>query len=65
VNVLVYTGTFSQHAIPKIDKFLSGEFPSGQPGAVVLVARGDSILYKKAFGDTNVEMIFQIYFCLV
>lgn len=60
MSVLVSTGTFSQHALSKIDKFLSEEFPSDKPGAVVLIARGDSILYKKAFGDTNESMIFQI-----
>ena len=68
VCVLASVRTFSQPAIQKVDRFLSGEFPSNKPGAVVLIAKRDTVLYRKAFGLASVEksiamrpdMIFQI-----
>lgn len=39
----------------RLDRVLKPAFPEGQPGAVVLVMKGDSILYDKGFGLANLE----------
>ncbi len=39
----------------RLDRMLKPAFPEGQPGAVVLVMKGDSILYDKGFGLANIE----------
>ncbi|WKN40960.1 serine hydrolase domain-containing protein [Tunicatimonas pelagia] len=51
-----------------IDTFLHEEYSENKPGAAVLIAKGDKIIYKKAFGLANVkkkkpletDMIFQL-----
>lgn len=51
-----------------IDDFLTVEYPKKEPGAVVLIARNDTILFKKAYGlasmkpkrKLNSNMVFQI-----
>lgn len=39
----------------RLDRVLKPVFPEGQPGAAVLVMKGDSILYDKGFGLANME----------
>ena len=39
----------------RLDRVLKPVFPEGQPGAVVLVMKEDSILYDKGFGQANME----------
>lgn len=40
----------------EIDSIFSRAYPINSPGAAVLIARGDSILYRKAFGLANLEL---------
>lgn len=40
----------------QFDDILSEQFKEGEPGAAVLVARNGEIIYKKAFGITNMEL---------
>ncbi|WP_164674914.1 serine hydrolase [Anditalea andensis] len=42
-------------AIDRIESYLLKEFPSDEPGAVVLIAQKGEIIYKKAFGISNLE----------
>jgi len=66
--LLVTAGAFSQTALQRVDRVLTDEFPPDKSGAVILISKGDSILYRKAFGLSDVEkkiplredMIFQI-----
>ncbi|EAR14819.1 serine hydrolase domain-containing protein [Robiginitalea biformata] len=46
----------AQNLNSQIDSLITEKIPSEGPGAVVLVARGDSILYRKAFGQANLEL---------
>ncbi|MBL0937898.1 MAG: beta-lactamase family protein [Gemmatimonadaceae bacterium] len=39
-----------------IDSIFRQAYPAESPGATVLLARGDSVLYRKAFGMANVEL---------
>lgn len=50
-------GLFAQSSIEKtFDEMLASEFTPDGPGATVLVAKGDEIIYRKAFGMANVEL---------
>lgn len=40
---------------PKIDNYLSEKFSPDEPGGVVLVARGEEIILRKAYGLSNTE----------
>lgn len=40
----------------KCDSMLAEQFKANEPGATVLVARGEEILYTKAFGMANLEL---------
>lgn len=39
----------------KVDQLLKPLFPADEPGAAVLIMKGDSILYDKGFGLANLE----------
>jgi CubicO group peptidase (beta-lactamase class C family) len=39
-----------------VDRIVSTEFKSDEPGGVVLIAQKDKIIYKKAFGMANLEL---------
>lgn len=39
-----------------IDSIFSKAYPTNSPGAAVLIAKGDKILYRKAFGMSNLEL---------
>lgn len=59
--ILVYRCLFpddstGQPLNKKINNLLSQAVLSNDPGASVLVARGDTILYRKAFGKANLEL---------
>ena len=51
-----------------IDQFLSEEYPKNEPGAVVLISKGDEIVFQKAYGLASLQpkrklktdMIFRI-----
>ena len=49
-------GLFAQSSIQKHDELLASEFTPDGPGATVLIAKGDEILYRKAFGMANMEL---------
>ncbi len=38
------------------DKLLSEQFKPGEPGVAVVIARGDNVIYRKAFGMANLEL---------
>lgn len=40
----------------ELDAMLTREYPLAGPGAAVLVAKADKIVYKKAFGKANLEL---------
>lgn len=53
----ILTGAcFGQSLEKELDAVLTHAFPSQGPGAAVLVAKADKILYKKAFGKANLEL---------
>lgn len=39
-----------------LDGIFRKAYPAGAPGATVLVARGDAVLYRKAFGMADIEL---------
>lgn len=46
----VHYGQNESEHIKTIDQFLMEEYPKNEPGAVVLVAKGDRVILKKAYG---------------
>ncbi|MCB2219053.1 MAG: serine hydrolase [Bacteroidetes bacterium] len=60
--------SYSQSFEKKANAMLSEYYPSDEPGATILVAQGDKVIYSKAFGmadmERNVpnrpEMVFEI-----
>jgi CubicO group peptidase (beta-lactamase class C family) len=40
----------------EFDKILTQHFKAGEPGATALVARNGQVIYKKAFGMSNIEL---------
>lgn len=47
---------FGQSLEKELDALLTRTFPSQAPGAAVLVAKANKVLYKKAFGKANLEL---------
>ena len=46
----------STHMEAVIDAVFKKAYPVNSPGATVLIAKGDTILYRKAFGMANLEL---------
>lgn len=44
----------------KLNELLSKQFKPGNPGCVVLVAKDGRVIYKKAFGMANLELIVPV-----
>ncbi|MCA6079111.1 serine hydrolase [Fulvivirga sedimenti] len=38
------------------DALITTMYPAGEPGATILIAKGDNILYQKGFGMANLEL---------
>ncbi|HEY8957309.1 serine hydrolase [Chitinophaga sp.] len=47
---------FGQSLEKELDALLTRTFPSQAPGAAVLVAKANKVLYKRAFGKANLEL---------
>ncbi len=50
------TSAFSQNLTAEFDKLLQETFKPNGPGAAVLVANKDQVIYHKAFGMANLEL---------
>lgn len=48
--------SFGQSQEREIDALLTRAFPSAGPGAAVLVAKANKVVYRKAFGKANLEL---------
>ena len=48
--------SFGQSLESQIDELLQRQYPEFGPGAAALVAKGDEIIYCKAFGKANLEL---------
>lgn len=46
----------AQNLQKQFDAMLASQFPSNEPGAVALVAKGDEIIYSKALGKADLEL---------
>jgi CubicO group peptidase (beta-lactamase class C family) len=40
----------------KLDAMILGQYPAGEPGATVLVARNGEVIFRKAYGMANLEL---------
>lgn len=47
---------FTQNLERNIDSLLQEKYPPNEPGASFLIAKGGNIVYKKAFGLSNLEL---------
>lgn len=56
--VASFSSTFlhAQDLNSKIDQLLSAQFPADGPGCTAIVAKGDQVLYRKAFGMAHLEL---------
>ena len=45
-----------KESIKKLDRFIAEKFGSVSPGCAVLVAKGNEVIYEKAFGISNIEL---------
>jgi CubicO group peptidase (beta-lactamase class C family) len=65
VSIVLYS---QDSQTQKIEEFLKKEYPEDSPGAAILVAKNNQVIFKRAFGLTNIkkekpittDMIFQI-----
>lgn len=65
---VIYHATLGQSVTEAIDKFMTEKYPSNQPGAAILVAQNDKIIFRKGYGLASLtpdkpvtpEMIFRI-----
>ncbi|MBE0654224.1 MAG: serine hydrolase, partial [Bacteroidales bacterium] len=48
--------SIAQFSEEKIDRLLSGQYKTDDPGAVALVAQNGKVLFKKAYGMANLEL---------
>ncbi len=59
IIVLFTTNFFAQQEtaihLETIDQFLTEEYPKNEPGAVVLISKGDRIVFEKAYGLASLE----------
>ncbi|MEZ2443865.1 serine hydrolase [Chitinophaga sp. RCC_12] len=57
-SMLIYLPliSFGQHLERELDAMLTRTFPPTGPGAAVLVAKANKIVYRKAFGKANLEL---------
>lgn len=72
ILALLTTPLFAQQKVEThlktIDQFLTEEYPKNEPGAVVLISKGDQIVFEKAYGLASLqpkrklktEMVFRI-----
>ncbi|MET3875841.1 serine hydrolase [Chitinophaga sp. OAE865] len=57
ISFSILTGIcFGQNLEKELDAVLIRRFPAQGPGAAVLVAKANRVLYKKAFGKANLEL---------
>ena len=56
VCFLSFTIGFSQSLESKIDDLLNSSYKTNEPGATALVARNGEVIYRKAFGNSNLEL---------
>jgi len=54
------TGNPDKTAIGKIDQFFSSRYSNEQPGAAVLVMKGDSVIFSKGYGVTDLTSMTPI-----
>jgi len=47
---------YSQNLTSKIDALLETKFKNNGPGATALVSKGGKVIYRKAFGNANLEL---------
>ncbi|MFN8713391.1 MAG: serine hydrolase [Bacteroidota bacterium] len=47
---------FTKNTEAEVDAIFNQAYPVNSPGATVLIAKGDTILYRKAFGMANLEL---------
>ncbi len=51
-----FSKAFGNITEPEIDAIFNQAYPNNSPGATVLIAKDDTILYRKAFGMANLEL---------
>jgi CubicO group peptidase (beta-lactamase class C family) len=58
LSLVIVTSSFGQdnQLEKKLDEILTNHFNSSQPGCEVLVAKHGKIIYKKAFGNADLEL---------
>lgn len=49
-------GVYAQDSTLKIDSLLEAKYPENAPGANFLIAKKGKVMYKKAFGQANLEL---------
>ncbi len=54
--ILTTSLLFAQKLDKEADALITAMYPAGEPGAAVLIAKGDEILYQKGFGMANLEL---------
>lgn len=55
-----FTVSFTKSLEAEIDAIFNQAYPVNSPGATVLIAKDDKILYRKAFGMANLELKVQM-----
>ena len=53
--IFVVTGT-AQSVEKELDQLLSAEYKAGEPGVAALIAKNGKVIYRKAFGNADMEL---------
>lgn len=68
VILFFVSGAYAQTITEDIDKFMTEKYPADQPGAAILVAKNDKVLFRKGYGLASLnpdkpvtpDMVFRI-----
>lgn len=56
IFLFTINSNYAQTIASKIDKLLEKKYKANEPGTVVLVAKNGKVIYRKAFGKSNLEL---------
>src|SRR5277367_5257475 len=55
VALVVASCTSKKNLTERLDSYFQEQFPAGEPGGAVLIARGDSMIFSKGYGWADLK----------
>jgi len=60
INSCSNSNTLSEESLKSLDNLFSNQYPINEPGAAVLILKGDSIIFNKGYGVADMESMTPI-----